>query len=753
MAYSSLHNHSYYSIQDGFSSVDEYLDRANELGLKAIALTEHGNMFSAPYVHKAKSKYPDLKIIYGCEVYECFDHVEKDSKNKYFHLVLLCKNEAGRIGLNELITKGEFEGFYHKGRIDLNQIRPYAKNLIATSACLASKLNRTSNYDECVKYVNEYKDIFGENFFLEMQSHRSDDQVEYNKKILQLSKDTNTRFVITTDSHAATEKQLKYQSRFVQIAQDADTASESYDGCYVQSVEEIHNIMDEQIGYENVVLGLETTNYVADLIEDVQMPFQDPKMAKYPVPDGYTQRTYVEKLLEDGWKWRGFDKLSKDEQKIRKERIDEEMDTIDKMGYLGYFIIVWDFINWGRENGVLFGVSRGSAGSSMVCFLLGITGIDPIKYGLVFSRFLNEERQGLPDIDTDVSDREAIIKYLQEKYGENSVCQIANFSYITPTVAITDTARILDKDKDRLEKFEKTIGVKTAREIAKLFSYPTWDECVKQNAQALKKYSDPIYDELFEVAEQLSGRVRHCAVHAGGVGVVDGNITDIMPMRISDGAHVIMCDKKMAEPLGCIKFDVLGLRTLGVIDEATKLAGIDPREIDATNETFLNDEAMYETISKGDTDNVFQLESVSMTDLCKQVKPKDLSTVSIVSSLMRPDTMTMLDEYIARKNGEHPVTYLHPDIKPILEETLGVQAYQEQTLQIIRTFGGWSYGRADLFRRAIGKKEPEKIKQLVTQLHGDIIKNGYSEKTANEICSLLRDKGGLNFCVGHKINF
>lgn len=351
------------------------------------------------------------------------------------------------------------------------------------------------------------------------------------------------------------------------------------------------------------------------------------------------------------------------------------------------------------------------------------------------------------DIDTDVSDREAIIKYLQEKYGENSVCQIANFSYITPTVAITDTARILDKDKDRLDRFGKTIGVKTAREIAKLFSYLTWNECVEQNKQALKKYSDPIYNELFEVAEQLSGRVRHCAVHAGGVGVVDGNITDIMPMRISDEAHVIMCDKKMAEPLGCIKFDVLGLRTLSVIDEATRLAGIDPWEIDATNETFLNDEAMYETISNGDTDNVFQLESVSMTDLCKQVKPRDLSTVSVVSSLMRPDTMTMLDEYIARKNGEHSVSYLHPDMKPILEETLGVQAYQEQTLQIIRTFGGWSYGRADLFRRAIGKKEPEKIKQLVTQLHGDIIENGYSEKTAGEICSLLRDKGGLNFCV------
>ena len=744
MSYSSLHNHSYYSIADGLPSPKEYMERAKELGLKAIALTEHGNLYSAPYMHKLKKDYPDIKVIYGYEAYEAYDHTVKDPDNKYFHLVVLAKNERGRIAVNELITMGEFEGFYHKGRIDKEQLRPYANDIIVTSACMASKLNREKDYDKCVQHVKDYKEILGDNFFLEMQSHRSDEQAEYNRKILQLAKDTDTPFIITTDSHAVTEKQLKYQGYFVMISHDADTINEAYEGCYLQSVEEIHKIMDEQIGWEHVVLGLETTNYLADMIEDVQMPFQEPQMPTYPIPEGYTQRSYVEKLLEDGWKWRGFDKMSEEDQRVRRERIQEEMDTIDTMGYMGYFIIVWDFINWARNNCVLVGVGRGSAGSSMVCYLLGIVNLDPIRYGLVFSRFLNIERRGLPDIDTDVSDRDKIIAYMQSKYGKDSVCQIANFSYMTPAVAITDAARVLDKIPARKEKFGKQIGVKTSREISKLFSYPTWKECIEKNSFELEKYSDEIFEELFEVAEQLSGAVRHMAVHAGGVGVVDGKVTNIMPMKNSDGASVVMADKRMAEPLGIIKFDVLGLRSLSVIDEATRLAGIDPWEIDPMNEDFLTDKATFDLISAGDTDNVFQLESVSMSTLVKQVKPRDLATVSVCSSLMRPDTMAMLNDYIARRNGEQEIVYLHEDMKPILEETLGVQAYQEQTLQIIRTFGGWSYGRADLFRRAVSKKIPEEIKRLVSELHGDIIANGYSEKTAEQICSLLKDKGGLN---------
>lgn len=396
MSYSSLHNHSMFSIQDSISSVDDYLKRASELDLKAIAITEHGNLMSAPYIHKARKNYPDLKIIYGFEAYECEDHTVNDPNNKYWHLVILAKNERGRIALNELITMGEFEGFYHKGRIDKEQLRPYANDIIVTSACLASKLSREKDYDKCVQHIKDFKEILGENFFLEMQSHRSDEQAEYNRKILQLAKDTDTPFIITTDSHAITEEQLKYQGYFVMISHDADAINEAYEGCYLQSAEEIHEIMDEQIGWEYVVLGLETTNYIADLCEDVQMPFQEPQMPSYPIPEGYTQRSYVEKLLEKGWKWRGFDKMSKEDQMVRRERIQEEMDTIDTMGYMGYFIVTWDFINWARNNNVLVGVGRGSAGSSMVCYLLGITNLDPIRYGLVFSRFLNIERRGLP---------------------------------------------------------------------------------------------------------------------------------------------------------------------------------------------------------------------------------------------------------------------------------------------------------------------------------------------------------------------
>lgn len=743
MTYSSLHNHSMYSIQDSIASVEGYLSRANELGLNAIAITEHGNLMSAPYIHKAAKNYPDLKIIYGYEAYECSDRNVKDPENKYWHLLILAKNEHGRIAINELITLGEFEGFYFKGRISLDDLRPYANDIIVCSACMASKLHREKDYQKTVEYVKQYKEVLGDNFFLEMQSHRSDDQARYNQKILQLAKDTDTPFIITTDSHAVDEKQLKYQGYFVQISHDADAINEAYQDCYMQSEHEIHAIMDEQIGWEYVTLGLETTNYIADMIEDVQMPFQEPQMPTFPIPEGYTQRSYVEKLLEDGWKWRGFDKMSEEDQRVRRERVQEEMDTIDQMGYLGYFLVTWDFIRWGRENGILFGISRGSAGSSIVTYLLGITGLDPITYGLVFSRFLNIERMGLPDIDTDVSDRDAIVSFMQERYGIDSVCQIANYSYMTPGVAITDTARVLDKNKERFEKFGKTIGVKTAREIAKLFSYETWDDCLLHNGPAIKKYSDPIYEELFDVAEQLSGVVRHCSVHAGGVGVVDGKITDIMPMRNANGARVVMVDKKMAEPLGLIKFDVLGVKTLSVIDEATRLAGIDPWEIDPMNKEFLYDKETYEMLGEGDTDNVFQMESLTMSMLNKKIKPKNPFDISVINALARPDTMAMMDEFVGRRTGELPVVYPHEDMIPILEETLGVQAYQEQTLQIIRKYGGWSYGKSDLFRRAVSKKIPEEVKRLVDELRLSIVENGYSEEVAEQICTLLRDKGGL----------
>lgn len=397
--YSSLHNHTHYSLLDGYSTPEECLERAKEIGLKAFAITEHGNEYSWCYFEKLKQKYQDIKIIYGVEFYECFDTSIKDKDNKYFHLIVLARNENGRKAINKLVTRSNFEGFYNKPRVQLEWFEELncQNDIIVSSACLASKIAREENYDKCVDYVNQYKKIFPY-FYLEMQSHSQTDQIEYNNKILQLSIDTNAPYIITTDSHAATKSDLYYQARHVQVAHDSETMSESYEGCYIQSDEEIHEIMDEQIGYENVCKGLSETNNIADLIEEVKMPFQSPKLPTFPLPKGFKNNyEYLVHLVKRGWMERGFNLETKEEQEIRKRRLNYELDVIHSMGFDGYFLIVWDFINYAKSNGIMVGPGRGSCAGSLVCYSIGITDLDPIKYGLIFERFLNPERISMPD--------------------------------------------------------------------------------------------------------------------------------------------------------------------------------------------------------------------------------------------------------------------------------------------------------------------------------------------------------------------
>lgn len=397
MSYSSLHNHTMYSLLDGFGTPKEMLNRAKEIGLKAYAITEHGTEYSWVYFDKLKKDYPDIKIIYGVELYECFDTSVRDKNNKYFHLIALAKNENGRKALNRIVTKSNLANFYYKPRVQISDIKPYADDLIICSACLASKIARETDYQRCVEYVKEYKEVFP-HFYLEMQSHSSSEQEQYNLKILQLSKDTDTEFVITTDSHAATKEDLYYQARHVQIAHDTETMTESYEGCYLQSTEEIHEIMDKQIGYDNVCVGLDNTNRISDMIEDVKMPFQSPQLPTYPLPESFASNyDFLKHLISEGWKSRKFDELSEAEQKIYRERIDYELGIIHQMNFDGYFIIVWDFINYAKTHGVKVGSGRGSGAGSLVCFTIGITDLNPIKYGLIFERFLNPERISMPD--------------------------------------------------------------------------------------------------------------------------------------------------------------------------------------------------------------------------------------------------------------------------------------------------------------------------------------------------------------------
>lgn len=688
---SALHNHSEYSVLDGFSHPKEYLERAKEIGLKAFAITEHGNQYSWVYFDKLKKDYPDIKMIYGVELYECFDMHVQDPNSKFFHLIALAKNEAGRIALNEIITASNFEGFYYKPRVDLELLKPYADNLIILSACLASKIARESDYEQCVDYVKEYKSIFP-HFYLEMQSHKTEDQAHYNRKILKLAQDTNTDFVITTDSHAATKEDLYYQDYHVRIARDNETLAELYDGCYLQSEKEIHETMDSQIGVDNVNIGLENSDIIADLIDVVNMPFQPPQLPTFPLPDGFEDNySYLRDLCDKGWYTRGIDKLSSEEQKIRKERLEYELSIIHQMGFDGYFLFVWDFIRWAKENDVYVGDGRGSGGGAIVDYLLGISELDPITYNLIFERFLNPERVSMPDIDTDFSDREKVVNYLTEKYGEDRVCQVINFSYITPCVAINDVGRVLK------------IPYNIVSKISKKFVFETFEECIENNPKLYEEFVD--YKELFDIASKISGRVRQASIHAGGVGIVDTKITDYMAMKIgSKGEHVIQVNKKVIEDIGIIKFDLLGLATtLNTIKDACKYANIDKWEIDINNPEFLHCEDTYKLLCSAKVDGVFQVESQGMKDLLLRLQPSNLEDVSAVLALYRPDSMGALDEYIGCKHGRQEVKYIHPDMKPILESTYGCMIYQEQLMDIVRKFGGRTYGGADKFRKAIGK--------------------------------------------------
>jgi len=739
--YTPLHNHTEFSLLDGFSSPEDYLKRCRELGIKSFAITEHGNQMSAVYFERLKEKYPEIKILYGVEMYETDDIKVQDKDSKYNHLIVIAKNENGRKALNKLVTTSNFEGFYYKPRISIERMKDFGENFIVTSACLGSKIAREKNYNKCVEYIKEYKSIFP-HFYLEMQSHDTLDQKVYNQKILKLSNDTDTPFVISTDSHAANKSDLKYQGYHVMIAQDRETMGEMYDGCYLQSVEEIHEIMDKQIGFENVSKGLDNTNEISRLCEDVKMPFQSPKLPHFPLPEGFeNNHEYLKYLCKKGWESKKINNMNHEDIKIREDRLEYELSIISQMDFDGYFLILWDALDFARKNDIMVGDGRGSGAGSLVCYLLGITNLDPIKYGLIFQRFLNPERLSMPDIDVDIEDREAVIKYLMDKYGENKVCQIINFSYITPVVAIKDVASKILK-----------IPYVIADKISKKFAYPTFQECIDNNPNIYEEY--PEYKEWFDIASHLSGKVRHTSVHAGGVGIVDGEIDEYIGMKLgSNGEHVIQVDKKMIENIGIVKYDLLGVKTLNIVKDTIKEVGISEWEVDINNINFENDTKAFDIICDGNTDLVFQMESSGMKELAKRVKPRTIEELSAVIALYRPDSMPFIENYIMGKENPNSIEYLHPDMKPILEKTYGALIYQEQILEIVRKFGGRTYGGADLFRKILGKKLVELVKPEVYKLKQEIIDNGYSEDVASQVSDMLESMGNYCFNYSHSISY
>lgn len=721
---------------DGFSSPEENLKRASELGLKAIAITEHGEVTSWPYYSELKDKYPDVKLLYGIEAYECEDREVKDKNSKYWHLIIIAKNEAGRQTVNRLSTLGHLHGFYSRPRITKEDIaKEDTNNLIILSACLASRLSKTDDYDTCVKLVQEYKSLFP-HYYLEVQAHANSEQAKYNQKIMRLANDTHTKVVVTNDVHAATKEALYYQDYFLRIAHDTETAAEIYEGCYFMSRREQHEVLDGQIGYDAAEWCINNTDEIADLCDYVDMPWHEPELPKIEIPPQYSNSAaYLKDLVKEGWKKRGIDKFDVEKQKIYRKRVDDELFVIEKKDFCDYFLILVDYINWCKKNDVIVGPGRGSAAGSLVCYLIGITQLDSIKYELDFGRFLTIERKDLPDVDVDVSDRAKVVEYLTRKYGEDRVVQVMNIVYTTPVTSIQDVGKVLGFPYAEIRK------------ISEKFVQKTWKDCLEANPEVAE---NPRYKDLLDIAEHINGRPRGYGIHAGGVIVCRHPYYEYIGIRHgADGEHVISVDKVMDEKIGLVKFDILGVASLVAIDEAKREDNIPDWEIDINNPEFENDKASYDLICSGRTDNLFQIESSGMKDLVAQLQPRSIEELSALIALYRPDAMPSIPTYVDCKYHPEHIHYFHPDMEPIFRSTYGVNIYQEQSMKLTKVFGGRSDAGADRMRKCLAKKKPEKVKEEVELLHDEILANGYDKATAEYICNELSTKGGYGFNASH----
>lgn len=721
---------------DGFSSPEENLKRASELGLKAIAITEHGEVTSWPYYSELKDKYPDVKLLYGIEAYECEDREVKDKNSKYWHLIIIAKNEAGRQAVNRLSTLGHLHGFYSRPRITKEDIaKEDTNNLIILSACLASRLSKTDDYDTCVKLVQEYKSLFP-HYYLEVQAHANSEQAKYNQKIMRLANDTHTKVVVTNDVHAATKEALYYQDYFLRIAHDTETAAEIYEGCYFMSRREQHEVLDGQIGYDAAEWCINNTDEIADLCDYVDMPWHEPELPKIEIPPQYSNSAaYLKDLVKEGWKKRGIDKFDVEKQKTYRKRVDDELFVIEKKDFCDYFLILVDYINWCKKNDVIVGPGRGSAAGSLVCYLIGITQLDSIKYELDFGRFLTIERKDLPDVDVDVSDRAKVVEYLTRKYGEDRVVQVMNIVYTTPVTSIQDVGKVLGFPYAEIRK------------ISEKFVQKTWKDCLEANPEVAE---NPRYKELLDIAEHINGRPRGYGIHAGGVIVCRHPYYEYIGIRHgADGEHVISVDKVMDEKIGLVKFDILGVASLVAIDEAKREDNIPDWEIDINNPEFENDKASYDLICSGRTDNLFQIESSGMKDLVAQLQPRSIEELSALIALYRPDAMPSIPTYVDCKYHPEHIHYFHPDMEPIFRSTYGVNIYQEQSMKLTKVFGGRSDAGADRMRKCLAKKKPEKVKEEVELLHDEILANGYDKATAEYICNELSTKGGYGFNASH----
>ena len=752
MEFAHLHVHTEYSLLDGSNKINEYVARVKELGMNSAAITDHGVMFGCIDFYKA-AKAAGIKPIMGCEVYVApgsrFDKEAGHAEDKYYHLVLLAENQQGYENLMKIVSKGFIDGFYYKPRVDLELLAQYHQGIIALSACLAGEVARYITrglYEEAKKAALRYEEIFGKgNFFLELQDHGIPQQQTVNSQLLRMHQETGIDLVATNDIHYtySTDAQAHDILLCVQTGkrlQDEDRMRYEGGQYYVKSPQE----MAELFSYAPEAIA--NTQKIADRC-NVEIEFGVTKLPKFDVPAPYTSWEYLNKLCYEGLEERYSENLD-----ALKERLEYELNVIKTMGYVDYFLIVWDFIKFARDHDIMVGPGRGSAAGSLVSYTLGITKLDPIKYELLFERFLNPERVSMPDIDVDFcfERRQEVIDYVVEKYGKDRVVQIVTFGTMAARGVIRDVGRVMDLPYAQCDAIAKMIPTELNITI---------DKALTMNPELKSLYeSDETVRNLIDMSKRLEGLPRHTSMHAAGVVISQKPVDEYVPLsRASDGSIVTQFTMTTLEELGLLKMDFLGLRTLTVIQNAVQLAEknkgvkLDMDHIDQ------EDKKVYEMLGAGKTDGVFQLESAGMTSFMKELKPQNLEDVIAGISLYRPGPMDFIPQYIKGKNNADSVTYDCPELEPILKATYGCIVYQEQVMQIVRNLGGYTLGRSDLVRRAMSKKKASVMeKERQNFVYGNeeegvpgCIHNGIPEQVANKIYDEMTDFAKYAFNKSH----
>ncbi len=752
MSFAHLHVHTEYSLLDGSNKIKEYVARVKELGMNSAAITDHGVMFGCIDFYKA-AKEAGIKPILGCEVYVApgsrFDRETVKGEERYYHLVLLAENDLGYSNLTKIVSKGYVDGFYYKPRVDMEILQQYHEGIIALSACLAGEVPRylvRNFYEEGKKAALRYQEIFGKgNFFLELQDHGIPEQRLVNQQLMRMSQETGIELVATNDVHYTYESDADSHDILLCIQTGKKVSDEDrmrYEGgqYYVKSEEEMRSL------FPYALQALENTQKIADRCE-VNIEFGVTKLPWFDVPEGYTAWEYLNKLCREGLE-RLYDPVTEE----LKERLDYELNTIRTMGYVDYFLIVWDFIKFARDHEIMVGPGRGSAAGSLVSYTLGITQLDPMRYQLLFERFLNPERVTMPDIDVDFcfERRQEVIDYVTRKYGKDRVVQIVTFGTLAARGVIRDVGRVLDMPYAQVDSIAKMIPTELNITI---------DKALTMNHELKELYeSDDEVHYLIDMSRRLEGLPRHTSMHAAGVVISQKPVDEYVPLsRASDGTLVTQFTMTTLEELGLLKMDFLGLRTLTVIQNAVHLAERSSGQKIDISAIDYNDPKVLEMIGSGKTEGVFQLESGGMKNFMKELKPKSLEDIIAGISLYRPGPMDFIPQYIKGKNHPETVTYDTPLLKPILEQTYGCIVYQEQVMQIVQALAGYSLGRADLLRRAMSKKKAAVMeKERESFVYGNpedgvpgCVNNGISEKIANRIYDEMIDFAKYAFNKSH----